>query len=374
MNANIDKFEVLPWSEFFETGNSIIDEQHKVLVGLLNQLAAALVNQDETELNPIFDELVAYANMHFSDEEEIWMEYFSDDPWFLSHKETHGSFLPSVMDIKRKSLSEALPDTIESVVHFLLQWLIFHIIDTDKRMVIALNALKMGAKIDEAKRLSEKEMEGANLILFDSMLNIYKELSSRTIDVMREVKARKEAEERLSEANIRLEKLVKVDPLTSLFNRRHFDNTFKLQLRKSIRDKSALCLMLIDIDYFKRINDHYGHLAGDQALEQLGACLLETCRRPDDIAFRMGGEEFCILTASKSKIASAQFAEKIRVAVENLKIPNIHSEISDCMTISIGVTHKTPVIGDTQNDFIDAADKRLYLAKASGRNKVVMSH
>lgn len=374
MITSIDKFEVLPWNKNFETGNSIIDAQHKVLVDLLNNLAVTLVNQDEVKLNTTFDELIAYANMHFADEEEIWLKYFPDDPWFLSHKKTHTSFLPSVMDIKKNVSGDTLTETTEKIVRYLLQWLVFHIIDTDKRMVIALNALELGATIDEAKNLAEEEMKGSKQILIDAILNMYGELSSRTIEAMREMKARKEAEERLNETNTQLQKLIITDPLTSLFNRRHFDSTFKLQLRKSIRGKTALCLMLLDIDFFKGINDYYGHLVGDQALQQLSACLQELCRRPDDMAFRIGGEEFCILTTGESKDSVEQFAEKIRATVEGLKIPNKQSEVSSYMTISIGVAYKIPRVGDNQDEFINVADKRLYQAKASGRNKVISSH
>jgi len=374
MNTNIDMFEVFPWNKNFETGNSKIDEQHQVLVALLNKLAITLINQDEVKLNATFDELTAYANMHFSDEEEIWEKYFSGEPWLLSHQKTHSSFLPSIMEIKKQAINETLPDAMEKIVHYLLQWLTFHIIDTDMRMVKAINALESGATIDEAKHLAEEEMSGATQVLIDAILNMYEGLSSRTITLMREVNTRKEAEDRLNEANQQLEALTITDPLTSLFNRRHFDNTFDLMMRKAVRDKKTLCLMLVDIDFFKNINDYFGHLKGDQALEQLGSCLLELCRRPDDMAFRVGGEEFAVLTTNESENAALQFAEKIRTTIEKLKIPNKQSEASDYMTVSIGVIHKIPCAEDNQDEFIKLADKRLYQAKGLGRNKVVISH
>ncbi len=374
MNTNFYVFEVFPWNSNFETGNSIIDEHHKVLVSLLNKLAITLINQDKAEIDSTFEELTAYANKHFAYEEEIWSNYFTDDPWLLSHNKTHSSFLPSVMDIKKQAADKPLPDIIENVVHFLVKWLIFHIIDTDKRMVLVMNALESGATIDEAKHLAEEKMTGSKLILIDAILKMYEGLSSRTLSLMREMKAKKEAEEQLNEANNKLEALIITDPLTCLFNRRHFDNTFELLKRKAMRDKKILCFMLIDIDYFKNINDYYGHLIGDQALEQLGSCLLELCRRPEDMAFRIGGDEFSVLTINKGKKHAFQFAEKIRMAIEDLKVTNKQSEASDYMTVSIGVIHKIPCIKDNQDEFIKVADKRLYKAKTLGRNKVVISH
>ena len=372
-NTNIDIFEVFPWNDGFETGNNKIDEQHKILVELVNKLAVALVNQNLIELNETFEELISYANKHFSDEEKIWLEYFPDDPWLISHQKTHASFLPSVMEIKKKAANDLLPEIIEKVLHYLLQWLIFHIIDTDKVMVFAINSLESGAAIDEAKQLAEEEMSGSKLILIDAILNMYERLSSKTIATMREVRARKEAEKNLHEANLKLERLIITDPLTNIFNRRHFDNTFELLLRKSIREKKALCLMLLDIDFFKKINDHYGHLFGDQALERMSSCLKELCRRPDDMAFRIGGEEFCVLTTNENESKAAQFAEKIRMKIENLKIPNEKSAVNDFMTVSIGVAHTFPVVDDGLDGIMKLADKRLYQAKASGRNRVIIS-
>lgn len=372
-NTNIDMFEVFPWTKEFETGHPQIDEQHQVLVSLLNKLAVTLVFQDEVELNAVFNELSDYVNMHFADEEKIWVKYFQGDPWLASHEKTHASFLPFVKEIRKKSQGESLPDVVEKIVHYLLQWLISHIIDTDKRMVIAVRALESGSTIDEAKIIADKEMSGSELILINAILKMYEGLSSRTIALMREMNARKEAEEKLNKANKKLESLIITDSLTGLFNRRHLDNIFQTRIRKAIRDKTAISYFLIDIDFFKSINDHYGHLAGDQALEQLGACLIKICRRPDDMAFRIGGEEFGILTTNKSENDAAYFAEMIRAAIEALKIPNEQSETNKYMTASIGVVYKTPSREDTQDKFFNIADIRLYRAKSSGRNQVVIT-
>ena len=373
MNASINMFEVFPWNKNFETGNAMIDEQHQILVELLNKLASTLVNQNEAELNTAFNELTSYASMHFAEEEKIWTKYFSEDPWLLSHLKTHTSFLPSILEIKNNASTETLPDAIEKIVYYLLHWLIFHIIDSDKRMILAIKALKTGASMDDAKIIANKEMSGSESILLDTILSMYDGVTSRTIALMREMNARKEAEAKLNAANEKLESLIITDPLTGLFNRRHLNNTFKTMLRKAMRDKTSLSYFLIDIDFFKSINDHYGHLTGDHALEQLGSCLIKVCKRPGDIAFRVGGEEFAILTTNKNEADAYQFAEIVRTAVENLKIPNIDSEVSDYMTVSIGGVHKLPHTEDNQDVFARIADKRLYQAKTSGRNKSVIS-
>ncbi|MCP4187921.1 MAG: hemerythrin family protein, partial [Gammaproteobacteria bacterium] len=205
MDSNINVFEVFPWNENFRTGCSKIDEQHKVLVSLLNKLSEALITHTEFELNTLLNELASYAKVHFEDEEAIFKESFSNDPWFLEHVNTHNSFLPSVMKIMEQADDEPLVDIIEKMVHFLVQWLMFHIIHSDRRMVLTIKALESGISMEEAKLTAEKEMSGSEKILIDAILHMYSEMSSRTIALMREVDARKAVEIQLNEANKKLE-------------------------------------------------------------------------------------------------------------------------------------------------------------------------
>ncbi|MDM8567238.1 GGDEF domain-containing protein [Candidatus Halobeggiatoa sp. HSG11] len=373
MNTNINVFEVFPWNENFETGNLKIDEQHKVLVGLLNKLSCTLVNQTDLELNDALNELANYAKMHFADEQIIWEESFCDDPWLFEHIKAHESFLPAVMKIKEQAADNSLPDIIGKMVHFLVQWLMSHIIHSDKRMVLAISILESSLSIEEAKHLANEKMSGSEKTLIDAILNMYGGMSSRTIALMREVSARKEAERKLSEANKKLEEMSIIDPLTGVFNRRHMNTIFAEKLGKAVRDKTPLNLFLIDIDFFKKINDYYGHLEGDKALKKVSSCLQKHCRRPDDIVFRIGGEEFVILTTNETEKDAYQFAESLRMAVEELQIPNHQSEAGEYMTISIGVNHKIPDTENGQDEFTRIADKRLYQAKKLGRNQVVIT-
>ncbi len=201
MGANINVFEVFPWNKNLQTGNSTIDEQHKELVGLLNKLSGALITHTEFELNTLLSELANYAKTHFNDEEAIFKENFSNDPWFLEHVNTHNSFLPSVMKIMEQADDEPLVKKKKKMVHFLVQWLMFHIIHSDKRMVLTIRALDSGLSMEEAKLTAEKEMIGSEKILIDAILHMYSEMSSRTIELMREVGASKAVEIQLNEAN-----------------------------------------------------------------------------------------------------------------------------------------------------------------------------
>ncbi|HCB12899.1 MAG TPA: GGDEF domain-containing protein [Gammaproteobacteria bacterium] len=367
------EFEIFPWNKNLDTGHTVIDEQHRTLVELLNRLARTLIDAEHSVINDAFDELAAYANWHFEDEEAIWRTYFKDNSWYSSHQLRHASFLPKVIELKEGDSGKPLADVIEQVIKFLIRWLAFHIIDDDKRMAFAVEAMASGVPIDEAKAIADNKMGGSMRILIETVLNMYDGLSSRTLDLLRERKARMKAEEELKEVNRKLEALSLTDQLTELFNRRHLYAIFDNESRRARRGKMQLAYYLIDIDYFKRFNDSYGHLCGDTALRQVANCLQDICRRPSDAAFRVGGEEFSILSVHYSAEDAMVFGERVRQSIEDLKIPHQCSDISEFITVSVGGACKVPSGEDTFDHFMAEADQRLYRAKSSGRNRVVMS-
>ncbi len=369
--TDLDHFEVFPWNRNLETGQPLIDEQHRTLVGLLNRLGKTLINKKRVEVNDAFDELADYADRHFKEEEAVWTRYFKEDAWLTSHQRGHAAFLPQVIEIKTRDADKPLADQVEQIIKFLIRWLAFHIIDDDKRMAIVVEALEAGTPLEAAKEIAEKKMGGSMLVLIETLLTMYDGLSSRAIQLMRERHARIKAEQELRQANKRLEALAITDVLTGLYNRRYFEKVFQTEIRRARRYKQALVFLLIDIDFFKQFNDTYGHLAGDSALTQISRRLLETCRRPGDLVFRLGGEEFGVLASNPSDKNPGAFGEIIRAAVEALKIPHSHSNAGEYVTISIGLVNKVPAPDDTIDSYTEIADKRLYRAKASGRNCVV---
>jgi len=380
MNNHLDHFEVFPWNKNFETGIATIDEQHKVLVSLLNELAGTLARDDQLEINRVFDELAEYANFHFETEEAIWVEYFGDDSWLSSHQLTHSAFLPKVVELKEQDTNKPLIEIIESIVKFLIRWLAFHIIDSDKRLAFVVHNMEKGLSFEEAKVASDKKMSGSIRVLIETVMTMYDGLSSRTLDLMRERHERKKIEEELHEANtqlrevnIKLEELAITDQLTGLFNRRHFNNIFKQELKRANRENTYLSLIIMDIDFFKKLNDNYGHSKGDRVLVQLGQKLINLCQRPGDYAFRLGGEEFGVLAANLEPQGTVEFAEILRKGIEALGIPHEYSDAAKILTVSIGSITMMPDETDTIDDYMSIADARLYKAKKLGRNQVVSS-
>ncbi|RHW77781.1 bacteriohemerythrin [Colwellia sp. RSH04] len=192
---NQEFFEIFPWNENFSTGIDSIDDQHKQLVRILNRLAANLANLSAPIiLNEIFDELAEYADYHFKSEELIWVDNFKNDEWVTQHSLTHGSFIDKVIEIKNNKDNKSLDDVIYDIITFLSNWLAYHILDTDKRMALAVIALKSGNTLEEAKAISAEGMSGSMETVIRTVLTMYSGISARTLDLMREKSRRKQAE------------------------------------------------------------------------------------------------------------------------------------------------------------------------------------
>lgn len=183
-------------------------------------------------------------------------------------------------------------------------------------------------------------------------------------------------EERLKEllelqvANDKLLTLSNLDSLTGIPNRRYFDHFLELNWRDSIRERRSISLIMIDIDYFKEYNDHYGHVKGDECLTNVANCIAATLRRPRDFVARYGGEEFAVVLPNSEGEGALQVAEAIRNNIIELFIPHETSKGIPQITVSLGIFSIIPMVSDKMEDIIKNADEALYMSKSLGRNKV----
>jgi len=191
------------------------------------------------------------------------------------------------------------------------------------------------------------------------------------VEQFKDITERKRYQEALEKANRDLEQLAAVDGLTQLANRRIFDERLEEEWLRMKREKQPFSLILCDIDFFKRYNDHYGHQLGDKCLKAVAACIKNCVHRPADIAARYGGEEFGILLPNTPFEGAYHLAEVIRLAVWEMKREHIRSKVSDSVTISLGVATVIPSAkDDSAVKLLKSADKALYASKESGRNRV----
>jgi diguanylate cyclase (GGDEF)-like protein len=172
----------------------------------------------------------------------------------------------------------------------------------------------------------------------------------------------------LGEANRQLEILSSTDALTKLANRRRFAEILDLEWARATRSGQPISIVLLDIDHFKKYNDHYGHLGGDDCLRQVGAAIAESARRATDLACRYGGEEFAIILPETGDEGGATVAERVRSAVAGLAQPHALAD-HGIVTVSVGYATMVPERASPPETLVQAADTALYEAKSAGRNR-----
>lgn len=165
-----------------------------------------------------------------------------------------------------------------------------------------------------------------------------------------------------------LHHLAMIDPLTGVANRRQFEQQASAAIAQARRDGQSVTLAILDVDHFKRFNDRYGHLSGDNALKKVAQCLSGFARRPLDVVGRLGGEEFGILLHGAARDRLEAFLEEIIGGVSSLRIPHGHTGTERHVTASLGaaILHGR----ESLEDLYERADCALYEAKKAGRNRV----
>jgi diguanylate cyclase (GGDEF)-like protein/hemerythrin-like metal-binding protein len=196
-------------------------------------------------------------------------------------------------------------------------------------------------------------------------------LEKGAVIVHNDITMRKQAELALLKTNRRLEALSCIDGLTNISNRRHFDEVLRKEYTRHSRSGGELSLILLDIDYFKLYNDHYGHLQGDECLRQVGRLLAGCVLRSADLAARYGGEEFVCILPDTDHAGAVMVAEKIRRGIMELAIPHTESRAAAVVTVSLGVVTDYTSKSGSAEALLEQADILLYQAKAQGRNRVV---
>lgn len=167
-----------------------------------------------------------------------------------------------------------------------------------------------------------------------------------------------------------LEEMSHIDGLTHIANRRNFDEVLDKEARRVARIAQPISLIMLDIDFFKLFNDNYGHGLGDECLMQVAKAMREVIKRPNDLLARYGGEEFAVILPETPLEGALKVAEELRLAVEALAFPHAYSEVSDSVTISLGVASNLFDQQISIDKVLKQADQALYRAKELGRNQV----
>ncbi|PSF07129.1 diguanylate phosphodiesterase [Marinobacter fuscus] len=320
-----DVFEIFPWNRNFETGLEDIDEQHRVLVSILNRLAWHFAS-DASELSTehILEELLAYAAYHFEYEETIWNEAMGGSDVARNHHDSHQMFFVRIQMFKQRD--DPGEETLMELFDYLTRWLAFHILESDRRMALTVKALRDGLTMAEARERVDAELSGTISVLVNALLEIYGKLSALTIQLMREKMARHRAEEEVqriqnerlnkaleqqaSEYQKHLEALAYTDGLTGLWNRNGIIRAVNEWMDAEPRSDGSGVLIAIDLDNFALVNNLLGEDAADRLLGLLTRRWLDALPC-DAVLARTGGDEFTVLLPDANQLESRLSALKL---------------------------------------------------------------
>ena len=227
---------------------------------------------------------------------------------------------------------------------------------------IALKALKRGAQDYLVKGKFDRS-------LLRRSVRYALERHGHRLELESNNKILRHLSDQLKLANQELRKLASIDSLTRLYNRRRFDESYKAEWCRMVREEKPLSVIMCDVDFFKAYNDTYGHPMGDRCLQNIAQAIRKACKRPADIVARYGGEEFIIALPDTDSAGAIYIAEKIRTELANLKLSHRKSPISSSVTLSLGIATQIPRETTSSAQLIDSADRALYAAKDRGRNR-----
>ncbi|MGV2938942.1 PAS domain S-box protein [Mesobacillus sp. LC4] len=194
--------------------------------------------------------------------------------------------------------------------------------------------------------------------------------SSGMMFATRDVTARRTIENQLRESNSLLRKLSSLDGLTEIYNRRAFDEFLITEWSFACKQKTALSLLFLDIDYFKNYNDTYGHIQGDNCLKSVARELERFFHEKGYFAARYGGEEFAVVLPNTEAPRASQLADEFRSIIQMMNIEHLNSKVSRSVTISIGIACVNPIHQHDHQQILEFADRALYKAKQNGRNRI----
>jgi diguanylate cyclase (GGDEF)-like protein len=178
------------------------------------------------------------------------------------------------------------------------------------------------------------------------------------------------SESALQSANQELQQLANLDSLTQVANRRGFEQAFRQEWSRALRERQPLTLIICDVDYFKRFNDTYGHPAGDVCLQRVAEALQRSVRRSVDLVARYGGEEFTILLPNTDAAGGVTVARLVQAEMTRQRIAHAASPIASVVTLSFGLASVVPDQTTAMVSLLERSDQQLYRAKQQGRNRI----
>jgi hemerythrin len=367
---------VFNWNESFLVGISQVDDQHKKLVDLINDLGEIALNKEvinAQKFREASNAMLDYAKVHFRDEEALMKSAGLDPNFIQNHHFLHRTFFEEARawDTYNGQLS---PQQAKQLLNYLVDWLAYHILGTDHSMARQIKAVQAGQSAEQAYQAEAEEAQTGTEPLLTALKGLFETVSQRNQELRKlNQTLEQKVEERtaeLKQANRKLEALAVNDELTGLPNRRFAMSLLNKLWAEAETNSYRFSVLLLDADKFKQVNDIYGHAEGDALLQSIAVTLQEAVRN-DDTVCRLGGDEFLVICPGCSENEAALVAEKIL----NAQKEYCNSEGVVCWNgaVSIGFAQAQPSMHRPE-DLLKKADQALYVAKRKGGSQAASAH
>lgn len=368
--------EYFKWEDEFSTGIDTVDAQHNSLIDTVNYALQQCLKNEKIELEElsfIKNKLQKYALEHFESEEKLMLETVVDSHHVSQHLHAHASFAKTIDIYFQDPVKLTDPSALSDVVEYLIRWLAYHILNTDKSMARQIHSINNEELSPADAYNREKDYENTTAEpLLKALKALFIIVSEKNLELAKrneELEIRvKERTAELENANMKLQQLSFKDELTGLRNRRYAESEISLQINNYRRYSTVFSLLFIDIDKFKSVNDTYGHDSGDKVLKWISNYLRSSIRNTD-IPCRIGGDEFVIICNHSNGKNTLTLANKL---VNNL-VKECPDEIKAIWhpSLSIGVSEISPSINDSC-DILGLADSSMYESKKCGGGRACM--
>ncbi len=316
-------------------------------------------------------------------DDAVRTEQYSQDPYIIQHQVRSVMCIPLILQgdltgilYLENNLLESVFTTTQIEVTKLLS----------SQAAISLRNSQLYSALQESEQhlaQSNHKLAAQNLALEQARNNLAnynqtleQRVNERTVELteineqlQEQIKERQVAEQKLQLANQELEKLATIDGLTQISNRRDFDQWFQQAWKQLKREQQPLSLILFDVDYFKDYNDHYSHQVGDDCLVAIAQVAKAIINRPGDHVSRYGGEEFAVILPNTDQVGAIAIAKRIQKAIRELAIPHATSQVSDWVSVSLGIATTVPAEESSLTELFGQADQALYAAKQQGRDR-----
>jgi hemerythrin len=377
--------EAFVWDQNFVTGIPHVDRQHQELINRFDELSKAFLEdsaQEQVRLPLAFASMVEYAQLHFGEEEALMLAERVDPRHVQMHQKLHRQFLEQVQ--RMWATRSSMREPSEQFVGFLTSWLGLHILGIDQDLARQIARIRQGQTAELAYALEKDHHDNSTRALLKMVGRLFHTLSTQNAElaqvnfnleerVHQRTRDLESANDALTRANRQLEVFARTDGLLHIANRKYFDERLLEECSRAYRTHQPLGLVMIDVDFFKRYNDRYGHLAGDQCLQSVASAVSSALMRAGDLLARYGGEELALILPDTTSEGTHVTAQRVLEAVRALRLEHADSAAAPHVTVSLGAVCSVPTSRDAGVQMLALADKALYQAKDSGRNRVCMA-